>query len=128
MNYLYFAEALVEDSAANPEALLLPASSYLGANPVSATTTDFFFKSADGTQATREVIRLTHNNLADGGGYKKMVRAMTLALNANYPSNDGFIVFADEEADTASITGAANKSTEYSKLLRGLGVTTVAIT
>ena len=123
MNYLYFAEALVEDSAANPEALLLPASSYLGSNPVSATTTDFFFKSADGTQATREVIRLTHNNLADGGGYKKMVRAMTLALNANYPSNDGFIVFADEESGTA-----VNKSTEYSVLLNDLNVTTVAIT
>ena len=129
MNYLYFAENLVETGgASNPEALLLPADSYLGADPASTTTTSFFFKSVDGVPTAREVITITHATTANGGGFKRMVRAMTLALNANYPSNDGFIVFADEEADTASITGAANKSTEYSKLLRGLGVTTVAIT
>ena len=128
MNYLYFAENLVETGgASNPEALLLPADSYLGADPASATTTTFYFKSVDGVPTAREAITITHANTANGGGFKRMVRAMTLALNANYPSNDGFIVFADEEADTGSITGAANKSTEYSKLLNGLSVTTVAI-
>ena len=124
MNYLYFAESVVETGgASNPEALLLPADSHLGADPVSATTTDLFFKSVDGVPTAREVIRLTHNNLANGGGFKNVVRALTLALNANYPANDGFIVFADSETGTA-----VNKSTEYSKLLNGLGVTTVAIT
>lgn len=123
MNYLYFAEAVVEDSAANPEALLLPASSYLGCNPASATTTDVFWKSADGTQATREVMRITHNNLADGGGFKNIVRALALACNANYPSNDGFIVFADMETGTA-----VSKDTELTKLVNGLGISAVAIT
>ena len=46
MNYLYFAEATVETGgASNPEALLLPADSYLGADPAGTTTTSFFFKS-----------------------------------------------------------------------------------
>ena len=129
MNYLYFADSVVETGgASNPEALLLPADSYLGADPASTTTTTFYFKSVDGVPTAREAITITHATTANGCGFKGIVRAMTLALNANYPSNDGFIVFADEEADTASITGAANKSTEYSLLLNDLNVTTVAIT
>jgi hypothetical protein len=129
MNYLYFAENLVETGmSTDPEAILVPADSYLGADPVSATQTKLFFKDAEGVTTIRTIVTLTHANTADGGGFKRVVRALSLALNADYPSNDGFIVFADEEADTDSITGAANKSTEYSKLLNGLGVTTVAIT
>ena len=120
MNYLYFAEVLVEDSAANPEALLLPASSYLGADPVNSTSCNLFFKSADGTQATREVITLTYATTANGGGFKRVIKALTQALNA-HPA-DGFVVFADQESGTA-----VSKSSEYSKLLNGMGVTTVAI-
>lgn len=120
MNYLYFAEVLVEDSAGNPEALLLPADSYLGADPAGTTTTTFYFKSADGTQATREAITLTHATTANGGGFKRIVKAFTQALNA-HPS-DGFIVFADQESGTA-----VSKDSVYSGLLNGMGVTTVAI-
>ena len=123
MNYLYFAEALVETGgASNPEALLVPASSYLGCNPVSATATDVFFKQIDGTVTGREGIRIAHANAADGGGFKNLVRALALAMNANYPSNDGFIVFADMETGTA-----VNKDTELTKLVNGLGITSVAI-
>lgn len=125
MNYLYFAEILVETGgASNPEALLLPADSYLGADPASTTTTTFYFKSVDGIPTAREAITITHATTANGGGFKRMVRAMTLALNANYPSNDGFIVFADEESGTAA-TKTGGK--EYTQLLNGLSVTTVAI-
>ena len=125
MNYLYFAEILVETGGAtNPEALLLPADSYLGADPASTTTTTFYFKSVDGIPTTREAITITHATTANGGGFKRMVRAMTLALNANYPSNDGFIVFADQESGTAT-TKTGGK--EYTQLLNGLTVTTVAI-
>ena len=59
-NYLYFAEAAVETGGAtNPEAMLIPASSYLGCDPESTTITIFKFKALDGT-ATIETIALTH--------------------------------------------------------------------
>ena len=127
MNYLYFAEADVQTGgASSPEALLLPADSYLGSNPVSATTADFFFKSVDGTQATREIIRLTYSTTANGGGYKRVNDAMCAAANA-YPHSGGFVVVADSEVTTG---GSSNTPKEaiYSDLFRGMGVTTVAIT
>ena len=126
MNYLYFAEADVQTGgASNPTALLLPADSYLGSNPVSTTTADFFFKSVDGTQATREVIRLTYNTTANGGGYKRVNEAMHAMANA-HPHHTGFVVVADSEVTAA---GAANTPKEaiYNDLFRGMGVTTVAI-
>ena len=127
MNYLYFAEADVQTGgASSPEALLLPADSYLGSNPVSTTTADFFFKSVDGTQATREIIRLTYSTTANGGGYKRVNDAMCAAANA-YPHSGGFVVVADSEVTTAG-SANTNKEAIYSDLFRGMGVTTVAIT
>ena len=127
MNYLYFAEADVQTGGeSNPEAMLLPADSYLGSNPVSTTTADFFFKSVDGTQATREVIRLTYSTTANGGGYKRVNDAMCAMANA-YPHSGGFVVVADSEVTTAG-SAATNKEAIYSDLFRGMGVTTVAIT
>jgi len=125
MNYLYFAEADVQTGgASNPEALLLPADSYLGSNPVSTTTADFFFKSVDGTQATREIIRLTYSTTANGGGYKRVNDAMCAMANA-YPHSGGFVVVADSEVTAGSSTP---KEAIYSDAFRGMGVTTVAIT
>ena len=127
MNYLYFAEADVQTGgASNPEALLLPADSYLGSNPVSTTTADFFFKSVDGTQATREIIRLTYSTTANGGGYKRVNDAMCAMANA-YPHSSGFVVVADSEVTTAG-SANTNKEAIYSDAFRGMGVTTVAIT
>ena len=121
MNYSYFGEVLVETGgASNPEALLLPADSYLGADPAGTTTTSLFFKSVDGVPTAREVITITHATTANGGGFKRVVKALTQAMNAD---GDGFVVFADQESGTA-----VSKSTEYSKLLNGMDVTTVAIT
>ena len=127
MNYLYFAEADVQTGgASSPEALLLPADSYLGSNPVSTVTADFFFKSVDGAEAAREVIRLTYSTTANGGGYKRVNDAMCAMANA-YPHSGGFVVVADSEVTTAG-SAATNKEAIYSDLFRGMGVTTVAIT
>ena len=127
MNYLYFAEDDVQTGGeSNPEAIMVPADSYLGSNPISDATADFFFKAVTGDEDTREVIRLTYNTTANGGGYKKVVGAICAAANG-YPHSGGFIVVADSEVTTA---GAANTNKEaiYSDLFRGMGVTTVAIT
>tara|TARA_R110002110_G_scaffold120994_1_gene296457 strand:- start:525 stop:1451 length:927 start_codon:yes stop_codon:yes gene_type:complete len=128
-NYLYFAEKLVETGIGTspPEALLVPASSYLGADPLSTTQTNLYFSDISAAEERRTKITLTHATTADGGGYKNIVNAMAAICNSNNRSNGGFIVVADEEADTASITGAANKSIEYNPLMVSAGVTTVAI-
>jgi len=116
-NYLYFAENLVETggAGADQEAFMVPASYYLGADPISATTTALYFKDPVRDNGDRIKVLLTHANAANGGGYKNVVRALGAAMNKNTPSNDGFVVFADEEKDNATITGAATKTggTEY---------------
>lgn len=129
MNYLYFAEAVVETGgmhattgSTNPEAIMVPAANYLGADPLSATTALLYFKSVTGSPVSRELVTITYANTADGGGFKKVTKALAQAANAKFSSNDGFIVFADTEAGTA-----VNKSSKYSKLLNGFGVTTIAI-
>ena len=127
MNYLYFAEDDVQTGGeSNPEAIMVPADSYMGSNPVSTTTADFFFKAVTGDEDTREVIRLTYSATADGGGYKKVVEAFCAAANG-YPHSGGFIVVADSEVTTAG-SANTNKEAIYSDLFRGMGVTTVAIT
>lgn len=119
MNYLYFAENLVETGGAgvDQEAFMVPASYYLGADPISATTTALYFKDPVRDNGDRIKVLLTHANAANGGGYKNVVRALGAAMNKSMPSNDGFVVFADEEADNATITGAATKTggVEYDK-------------
>ena len=116
-NYLYFAENLVETggAGADQEAFMVPASYYLGADPISTTTTALYFKDPVRDNGDRIKVLLTHGLLAAGGGYKNVVRALGAAMNKNKPSNDGFVVFADEEEDNGTITGAATKTggTEY---------------
>ena len=133
-NYLYFAENLVETggAGADQEAFMVPASYFLDADPISATSTALYFKDPVRDDGNRIKVLLTHATGVSGakGGYKNVVRALTAAMNRDNKGNGGFVVFADEEADNATITGAATKTggTEYSKLLNGLAVTTVAIT
>jgi hypothetical protein len=125
MNYLYFAEADVQTGgASNPEAMLLPADAYLGSNPVSTTTADFFFRSVDGLTTAREVVRLTYYTTANGGGYKKVNDAMCAMANAG-PHSGGFVVVADSEITAGTSTP---KAVVYNKIFTGMGVTTVAIT
>ena len=116
-NFLYFAENLVETggTGADQEAFMVPASYFLGADPISATTTALYFKDPVRDNGDRIKVLLTHANTAGAGGYKEVVRALSAAMNKDNPANDGFVVFADEEADNATITGAATKSVEYDK-------------
>ena len=98
-NYLYFAKSGVVVDAAS-EAVMLPASAYLGCNPTSATNTNFMFEDVVGT-ATATVISLTHAS----GKNKEVIDAMVSILNS-YNGAGELIVVADGEADTGSITGA----------------------
>ena len=103
-NYLYFAKVGVVNVDATTSAMI-PASRYLGCNPISATTTDFKFQDID-TNNTAIVVRLTHTS----GKNKDVIEKMMQIMNATV--KDNFIVVADSETDTGSITGAANKVVE----------------
>ena len=132
-NFLYFAENLVTtggnkadksvDRAADAPgstlgsggdtAMMVRADSYLGAEPVSATQTRLFF--TDGirsleSQKGRIAVTLTHATAANGGGFKNVVRAVGAAINRNNPGNSGFVVFADEENNNGTISGAETKT------------------
>jgi len=111
-NYLYFAKVGVVNVDATTSAMI-PASRYLGCNPISATTTDFKFQDID-TNNTAIVVRLTHTT----GKNKDVIEKMMQIMNATV--KDNFIVVADSETDTGSITGAANKVVEIHSHFEGL--------
>ena len=116
-NYLYFAEADVETGDdGSSEALCVPASSYIGADPGNGTTT-LRFKNAMGDNAGVHTVVLTHT----AGKNKEVMRGVMACVNA-HPSDGGFIVVAN--ANAAAVT----TGTEYNKVFNGLGMSTVAIT
>jgi len=117
-NYLYFAEAVVETGGdLSSEALCIPASSYLAADPVGATTTAFYFRGGlSSDQAVHKVV-LTHTSAKN----KDVIRGVLRCVNAT-PHSGGFVVVADAETGTAT-----TKSSNFNKCLDGL-VTAVAIT
>ena len=124
-NYLYFAESSVEtgiDGGSPPEALLVPASSYLGADPLTSVSTCLYFAPMDAADGRRHRITLNHATTANGGGYKGLVNAMAAICNSTNRSNGGFIVVADSETGTAT-----DKSAEYNPLVTPIGLTTVSI-
>jgi len=100
-NYLYFAKVGVVNVDATTSCIV-PASRYLGCDPISAATTDFKFQDIN-TNNTAIVIRLTHTS----GKNKEVIERFMEILNSTV--KDNFIVVADSEKDTGSITGAANK-------------------
>ena len=115
-NYLYFASNLVTVGGhllGADRAILLAADDFINANPVSATSTALYFKDPLRLKSDRVKILLKHGNRAAGGGFKNVMRALSQAMKVNGPNYSGFIVFADEEADNATITGAANKEKEF---------------
>ena len=118
-NYLYFAAADVNTggSTAAREGLCVPASSYIGADPVSLLITSFFFNSVEGTDGGVIRVNLTHTS----GNNKAVIKAFMAAMNAN-PHSGGFVVMADSDV------AGASKDSVYSNVFTGLGVTTVAIT
>ena len=119
-NYLYFAKTGVVVDAAS-EAVMLPASAYLGCNPTSATNTNFMFEDVVGT-ATATVVSLTHTS----GKNEEVIDAMIEIMNS-YNGAGALQIVADGEADTGSITGAANKSTVFHKAFNGLVTECAAI-
>ena len=116
-NYLYFAEADVETGDdGSSEAITVPASSFVGADPGAGTTT-LYFKNALGDNDGLHKVVLTHT----AGKNKEVMRGVMACINA-HPSEGGFIVVANSNAAAASTT------TEYAPVFNGLGMTTVAIT
>tara|TARA_R100001463_G_scaffold22897_1_gene54914 strand:+ start:83 stop:1000 length:918 start_codon:yes stop_codon:yes gene_type:complete len=116
-NYLYFAEADVETGDdGSSEALVVPASSFIGAEPGSGTTT-LYFKGAMGENSGTHTVVLTHTV----GKNKEVMRGVMACINAS-PSEGGFVVVANSNA--AGLTFG----TEYNKVFDGLGMSTVAIT
>ena len=122
-NYLYFAKTGVVLSAGadGAEAAMLPASAYLGCNPTSTTNTDFMFEDVVGT-ATATVVSLTHT----ANKNEEVIDAMISIMNS-YNGAGALQIVADGEADTGSITGAANKSTVFHKAFKGLVTACAAI-
>ena len=102
-NFLYFAEADVETSN---EALLVPASSYLGCDPTSGGIT-LFFKDVEGAQ-TRESVTLSCAN-----GNQKAVLDAFVAIANSRPHSSGFVVVADANV-------ANGQSTTFHKEFKGL--------
>ena len=116
-NYLYFAEADVEtggDSAS--EAVTVPASSYLFADPESNVLTNFYFKSILGSDYGMQKIALTHT----ANKNKEVIKGVLACMNA-HPSKGGFVIVAN--ANAAALT----TGTEFNEVLQGF-VTGVAIT
>ena len=131
--YLYFAEAEV---ATTTEAIMVPANSYLGANPTGDTTLVLSFADVVGTD-TVNTVTLT----IDTDTHKQVMEALASIMNSNpNKANNGVIVVADAEDTTAkeltTATGGAGtsyspaqfgtKTPVYHKEFKGL-VTGVAI-
>ena len=113
-NYLYFAEGVVETGEdGTSEAICVPASNYMGADPTSTTTISFKFKNAYGIKGRVHNIKLTH----DAGKTKEVIRAFMNGMHAN-PQHGGFVVMVDQETGTA-----VNKDPFINPVFRGLGVT-----
>ena len=115
-NYLYFAEAVVEtgDDGAS-EALCVPSKSYIGANPINATTTEFRFK--DATSEGVHLVKCGHTS----GKNKEVMRAMMACIDAN-PQQGQFIRVFDFETGTAT-----TKSSFTNPAFKGLGITAPVI-
>ena len=116
-NYLYFAEADINTggSIAAREGLCVPASSYIGADAISATTTTFSFQSIEGSDEGVVEVTLTHGS----GNNKETIRGVMACINA-HPNKGGFIVVAD--ADVAG----SSKDSDFNPMFNG-DVTAVSI-
>ena len=85
--YLYFAENESADGAGDSH--VYPASTFLGVDPISDTTTRISFKALAGTAADDDIL-LTHVT----GKYKQVCEALALALS---DTSGELVVFADED-------------------------------
>ena len=114
-NYLYFAEADVETGDdGSSEALCVPASSYIGADPGNGTTT-LYFKNAMGDNAGIHTVELTHTAAKN----KEVMKGVMACINA-HPNKGGFINVAN--ANAAALTTGV----QFNEALGGF-VTAVSI-
>ena len=88
MNYLYFAEGAVETTG---EAAMYPASSFLGLDPISATTTRLSFKARNNTAVDDDVL-IKHT----AGKHHLVAEAIASALEPSSVTTSKFVVVADE--------------------------------
>ena len=131
--YLYFAEAEV---ATTTEAIMVPANSYLGANPTGDTSLVLSFADAVGTDTVNTVTLTIATDT-----HKVVMAALAEIINSNpNKANNGVIVVADAEDTTGkeltTATGGGGtsydpavfgtKTAVYHKAFRG-NVTGVAI-
>jgi len=90
MNYLYFAEG--NGSNATGEACTYPASSFIGLDPISNTTTRLSFKARNNTAVDDDVL-LTHT----AGKHKELAELIAALLAPSPVTRTKFIVVADQD-------------------------------
>jgi len=117
-NFLYFAEADVNTGGAETarEGIMIPASKYIGADPVGPTQTRFVFESVEGLDEGHCDVLLTHGS----GNNKKVIRAFMAAMNTQH-SHGGLVVMVDSDV------AGSSKVAEYSPAFNG-DVTAIVIT
>tara|TARA_Y100001938_G_C7977282_1_gene372436 strand:- start:358 stop:795 length:438 start_codon:yes stop_codon:yes gene_type:complete len=107
--FLYFAEAEV---ATTQEAIMVPASAYLGANPTGDTGLSLFFRDSKGDDS---VVTVALTIATDT--HKTVMAALASIMNTNpNKANAGVIVVADAEDTTAKemTTATGGAGTSYS--------------
>ena len=110
MTQLYFAEGAVETTG---EAAMFPASSYLGLDAISATTTRLSFKARGCTLVDDDVL-VQHAS----GKHKEVAELIASLLAPSSVTTDKFIVVADEvngvylsNGNGAGLTGTVEVTT-----------------
>jgi hypothetical protein len=117
-NFLYFAEAVVETGDdGQSEACMIPASSYIGADPGSATVSTFKFRGQTGDDDSILRAKFTHKS----GAHKEVVRALGACMNAN-PQKGGFVRVFDMETGTA-----VKKNPFINPLFNGLDISNLSL-
>ena len=89
MNYLYFAESTVDGAG---DAGMWPASSFLGIDPVSTTTSRISFKAIANTAADDDIL-ITHANKE----HEKVAEAIAMVLEPQPGTRGKMIVVADQQ-------------------------------
>jgi len=116
-NYLYFAEEDVETGGnAVSEAITVPASSYLFADPESAVLTNFYFKSVLGNDYGMQKVALAHTS----GKNKEVIKGVLACVNAG-PKSGGFVIVAN--ANVAALTTGAEFNEALENFVTGVAIT-----
>ena len=112
MNYLYFAEG--NGSNATGEACTYPASSFIGLDPISNTTTRLSFTSRNNAGAGDDDVLLTHTT----GKHKEVAELIASILAPSPVTRSKFIVVADQDnsvyldnGNGAGLSGAVTVTT-----------------